>query len=164
MFARALAGLMGGLVIAAASTDKAAGQVSGHVVLGSGPIGLSVVFGQRADRVVAVQGRVRGAPVPVRYRPGMSLQELEYYRERIDFEYEQYRRMSADDAYYNFGWSRAQLRDYVEWLRDERRFLRDEQKRLRKVYRAEQRYFDRYDRDRNPRGRGRGVARGNPHR
>ncbi|MDH3208423.1 MAG: hypothetical protein OEO79_17610 [Gemmatimonadota bacterium] len=164
MFSRALAGLMGGLVIAAASTDKAAGQVSGHVVLGSGPIGLSVVFGQQADRVVQYRGRVGRAPLPVRYRPGMSLQELEYYQQHIDYEYELYRRMRAEDAYYNLGWNRDQLRDYVRWLGDERRFLRDEHKRLRKLYRDQQRYFDRYERDRHPRGRGRGVARGNPHR
>jgi hypothetical protein len=159
MFAKTVVGVVSGMVIAAAPTIPAAAQVSGHVVLGGGPIGLSVVFGPQATRVVEPRVHVRyEAPAPVRYRAGMSLRELEYYLERIDFEYELYRRMRPDEARYRFGWSRDQLRDYVRWLRDERNFLRDEQKRLLRSQRFDPRDFG------HPRGRGRGLARGNPHR
>lgn len=153
MFARMLTAMVGGVMIAAGGATQAVGQVSGRVVLAGGPIGVSVVFGPDAPRPVAYRRVVRrDVPAPVRYRRGMTLRELEHYLERIEYEYDLYRRMHPDDAYYNFGWTRGQLRDYVRWLRDERRFLRDEHKRLRKLYRAERRYFD-GRRDRGFRGR-----------
>jgi hypothetical protein len=129
--------------------------VGGQVVLVGGPIGVSVVFGPEVARTVEPRRWVRyDSPPPVRYRRGMALAELDYYRERIEYEYDLYRRMRADDAYFHLGWTRGQLRDYVQWLRQERKFLRDEHKRLSRLY----------DHDFGGRGRGRGVARGNPHR
>lgn len=154
-------------MMVAGALPASAQQVSGRVVLAGGPIGVSVVFGpERARRVEYRQRTARvvryDAPVPVRYRRGMSFYELERYLQHIEYEYDLYRRMHPSDAYYYFGWSRDELRDYVRWLRDERRFLRDEHKRLTRVYRIGYRDFD--DRGRGFPGRGRGVARGNPHR
>lgn len=171
MLTRTMVGLMGVVVFAAAGADQARAQVSGRVVLGSGPIGVSVVFGPEAARRVEHRRRVTRvvryeAPVPVRYRRGMSLAELVLYQDWIEREYDLYRHMHPDDAYYYFGWSRHELRDYVRWLRDERHFLRDEHKRLERLYRAEYRYYDDHPGRGRGRGhgRGRGVARGNPHR
>ncbi|MGD8870754.1 MAG: hypothetical protein PVJ80_04155 [Gemmatimonadota bacterium] len=174
MLKRTAFGLMGVVIFGAAGAAPARAQVSGRVVLASGPIGVSVVFGSEGARRVEHRRRVARvvryeAPVPVRYRRGMSLAELELYRGWIEREYDVYRHMHPDDAYYYFGWSRGELRDYVRWLRDERHFLRDEHKRLERLYRAQYRYDDRPGHGHGNgkgrgRGRGRGVARGNPHR
>ena len=93
----------------------------------------------------------------------MSLWELERYLERIELEYDYFRRMDARDAYYEYGWSRHELRDYVRFLRDERRALRRERDRLYELYRYERRGVDRPGRG-NGRGRGKGLGRGRGHR
>jgi hypothetical protein len=117
-------------VAAVVGASPAEAQVSGRVVFADGPIGVSIVFGDRPERVVVPARVVRRAAIPARYRAGMSLYQLDLYLERIEHEYDYYRRMHPHDAYIYHGWSPGELRAYVRWLKDERRFLRDERRRL----------------------------------
>jgi len=101
----------------------------------------------------------RSAPA-VRYRPGMTLRQLDLYLAHIEYEYDVYGHMHPHEAR-RLGWSVPELRHYVHWLRDERRWLRDERARLTRDFGYWDR--DRYDdrRDEPPRrGRGRGHGRG----
>jgi len=159
MSARALWAVMGGMVLmATVLVTPADAQLSGRVVLREGPIAVDVVFGPQYGTTRQDQRVIRReAPAPARYREGMSLFELERYLERIEYEYDTYRRMDSRDAYYYLGWTRDQLRDYVHFLRDERGRLRAEKRRVERLVRAEQRRFERPGRGRG-RGRGRGLA------
>jgi hypothetical protein len=140
-------------VAAVVGVDRRMRRSSGRVVFADGPIGVSIVFGDRHERVVVPTRVVRRAALPARYRPGMSLYQLDLYLERIEREYDYYRRMHPRDAYIHHGWSPRELRAYVRWLKDERRFLRDERRRLERGMRGWER--DR-DRDWGDDGRGRG--------
>jgi hypothetical protein len=135
-------------VAAVVGAAPAQAQVSGRVVFADGPIGVSIVFGDRYDRVVVPARVVRRPALPARYRVGMSLRELDLYLARIEREYDYYRRMHPRDAYFHHGWSPSELRAYVRWLRDERRFLRDERRQLERALRG-------WERDGRGRGRGR---------
>ena len=154
MFRRALPGLAVGLALGASGVTPIEAQFSGRIIVNEAPIAVDVVFGPgyRAVGHVA-SGPRRRASAPVRYRVGMSMWELERYLDRIEYEYDLYRRMNWRDARYRLGWTREQLRDYVRFLRDERKFLRAEQRRLQRLYRAE------LHRDQHP-GRGRAHGRG----
>ena len=154
---RAWSGLMGAALMMALAGAPVAAQVSGRVVLREGPIAVDVVFGQRYEAVRHHRPVRRVAPLPVRYRAGMSLWQLERYLERIELEYDLFRRMDPRDAYYDYGWTRRELRAYVRFLRDERSFLRAERDRLYWLHRAE-RY--RLERPGGGPGRGRGLALG----
>lgn len=121
-------------------------QVSGRVVFADGPVGVSIVFGDRPARVAVPARVLRRVVAPARYRPGMSLYELDLYLERIEREYDFYHGMHPRDAYYRHGWGARELQAYVHWLKGERRFLRDERRRLERELR---------DRDRRGRGHGR---------
>ena len=148
----------------------AAAQISGRVVLREGPIGVEVVFGQQPRVVVGVhrgpRGRVVESRQPARYQPGMSLVELERYLYWVEVEYDTFKHMDEDEAWYRLGWTERQLDDHVDWLKDERKFLKKEHKRLRRLIRdrgRDDRYGewrgDRDDDDRRQRGR-RGGGRG----
>lgn len=156
MFARTLAGLAGGALAALMGTSPASAQVSGRVVLDEGPIAVDIVFGPRRDAVIRHPRVVRRVePEIVRYRPGMSLWQLERYLDRIEYEYSLYGHMSPVRAAYELGWSRAQLHTYVRWLKDERRFLRAERARLERLQRVGHRVGHRV-----PPGHARGHAKG----
>jgi len=149
--------VMGMAALAAGLASPAEAQVSGRLVFADGPIGVSLVFGERPAPVV-LPGRVAYRPAPpLRYGRGMSLRQLDLYLARIEHEYALYRRMHPHEAR-RLGWSVSELRHYVRWLRDERSWLREERARLTGGY-------DRWDRDwddgdwggdRPGRGRGRG--------
>ena len=156
MSTRALFDLMGGMVISGVVVTSVEAQVSGRVVFQDGPIAVDVVFGARHPTAVEAPRAVRRpVAVPVRYRAGMSLVELDRYLERIELEYDVFRHMGSREAWYRFGWTRDQLRSYVRFLRDERRFLRAERERLLATYHAPA------PRDEHPgRGHGRGQGKG----
>ena len=148
--------VLGTALLAAGLAGPVGAQVSGRVVLATGPVRASVVFVGR-PAPVAPSARVvyRSADV-VRYRPGMSLRQLDLYLARIEHEYAFYRNMHPHEAR-RLGWSVPELRHYVRWLRDERRWLREERDRLTRDFR----YWDRvgdddWGDDRPGRGRGRG--------
>jgi hypothetical protein len=147
------------VVIVSLSVAPAEAQLSGRVVLREGPIAVDVVFGPRYEPTRRYRPVRRAAPAPVRYRVGMSLWELDRYFERIDLEYDLFRRMDPRDAFYDYGWTRHQLRDYVRFLRNERSFLRAERERLYRLHRAGQYRIERPGRGQG-RGRGRGLALG----
>ncbi len=123
-------------LLSVAATPVAA-QVRGRVVVDEWPIAVDIVFGTPRATVVR-RPRVVRRPEPeiVRYRPGMSLWQLERYLDRIEYEYDLYGRMSAERAAYELGWTHAQLHEYVRWLGNERRFLRAEHSRLERLERA----------------------------
>lgn len=127
---------------------EVAAQISGRVVLREGPIRVDVVLGQRPRVVVganrAPRGRVIEHRAPARYELGMSLYELERYLEWVEVEYDTFKHMDEDEAWYRLGWTERQLEDHVDWLKDERKYLKKERKRLRKLLRDRGRY-DRYD-------------------
>lgn len=154
MTTRALSVLAMGVALGVTPVDA---QLSGRVVLREGPIAVDIVFGPRHTPVAHRRVVRREARVPVRYHAGMSLRELERYLDRIELEYRLFRRMDPRDAYYDYGWSREHLRDYVSFLRDERRFLRAERDRLYGLHRP-----DRHRVEHPGRGWGRGRGRGGP--
>ena len=154
MFAKTLTGLTMVLGMGLLGTTPVEGQLRGRVVLHEGPIAVDVVFGPQYRQTRARPVR-RIEPVPVRYRVGMTLRELDHYLDRIEYEYDLYRRMSAREARFRLGWSRSELRSYVRFLRNERRFLRDERRRLEREWRADAWRFERP---------GRGQGRGRGHR
>jgi len=147
--------VLGAAVAAAGLAGSAAAQVSARVVFVAPPVGVDVVVGRPAPVVLPTRVAHRPARV-VRYRPGMSLRELDLHLARIEYEYDLYRRMHPHEAR-RLGWSVPELRHYVRWLRDERRWLRDERARLTRDFRSWDRDWrdDRRD-DRPGRGRGRG--------
>ena len=159
MFGRALLVPMGMVAIAAMAATPLDGQLSGRVVLREGPIAVDVVFGPRHARTERYRVVHREVHVPVRYRAGMSVWELERYLERIEYEYEYFRQLHPRDAYYEYGWTRDELRSYVRFLRDERRFLRAERERLYELHRADRDRWERPGRG-GGRGRGEGLGRG----
>lgn len=148
---------LGAAAMVAGLAGRVEAQVSGRVVFADGPIGVSVVFGERPAPVV-LPGRVvyRSAPV-ARYRAGMTLRQLDLYLARIEYEYDFYRKMHPREAR-RLGWSVPELRHHVRWLKDERRWLREERARLTRDYGAYGWDGDRddWDDDRSRRGRGRG--------
>lgn len=151
--------VLGVVALALGLGGSAEAQVSGRVVFADGPIGLSIVFGDRPATVALPVRVARRAPRPVVYRPGMSLRQLDLYLARIDYEYGLYRKMHPHEAR-RLGWSVPELRAYVRWLRDERSWLREERRLLERGpygYGWERDRDD--DRDRPGRGRGRGGGR-----
>lgn len=151
--------VMGMAALAAGFASSAEAQVSGRVVFSEGPIGVSVVFGQRPAPVVLPSRVVYRSPQPARYRSGMSLRQLDAYLSRIEYEYDLYRRMHPHEAR-RLGWSVPELRHYVKWLRDERRWLREERARMTRGYYVYDRDWDDDDWDDDRPGRGRGRGRG----
>lgn len=155
--------VLGIVALALGFAGPAEAQVSGRVVLSDGPIGLSVVFGNRHPAVALPGQVVRYPPPPVVYRRGMTLRQLDLYLARIDYEYGLYRKMHPHEAR-RLGWSVPELRAYVRWLKDERRWLREERRLLeRGLYGVDYRWERDWDRDwdgdrddRPGRGRGRG--------
>lgn len=154
MITRASTGLAAAITIVALGATPTEAQLSGRVVVRDGPIAVDVVFGPEYRAAGHDRPEHRGAYLPVRYRRGMSLWALERYLDRIEYEYRLFRQMDPRDAYYAYGWSSEQLRDYVRFLRDERRFLRAEREWLRRPHR-----FDR-DRPGHPGRGGGGRGRG----
>ena len=151
--------VLGAAVAAVGLVGSAEAQVSARVVFVAPPLGVDVVVGRPAPVVLPTRVAYRPARV-VRYRPGMSLRELDLYIARIEYEYDLYRKMHPHEAR-RLGWSVPELRHYVRWLRDERRWLHDERARLTRDFRSWDRGW-RDDRrgdwrdDRPGRGRGRG--------
>jgi hypothetical protein len=145
-----------GLTVALAGSAEA--QVSGRVVYADGPIGLSIVFGDRPAAATVPARVVHYAPRPAIYRRGMTLRHLDLYLARIEHEYDFYRKMHPHEAR-RLGWSMPELRAYVRWLRDERRWLREERRRFERGYYGWERDWDR-DQGRDRPGRGRGGGRG----
>jgi hypothetical protein len=134
------------------AASRANAQVSGHVVLADGPVGVSIVFGHRPAPVVLPARVVHRSAVPVRYRSGMTLRQLDVHLSRIEYEYDLYRKMHPHEAR-RLGWSVPELRAYVRWLKDERSWLREERSRLLRGPYG-------WDRDDHRPGNGRGRGRG----
>jgi len=148
--------LLGTALLAAGFAGPVGAQVSGRVVLATGPVGASVVFGGRPAPVAPSARVVYPSAHVARYRPGMSLRQLDIYIARIEREYDFYRNMRPHEAR-RLGWSVPELRHYVRWLRDERRWLREERDRLTRDFRYWDRVgYDDWGDDRPGRGRGRG--------
>ena len=151
--------VLGVAAVALGLAGSAQAQVSGRVVLADGPIGLSIVFGER-PATVAVPVRVsRYAARPVVYRRGMTLRQLDVYLARIEHEYDFYRRMHPHEARRQ-GWSMPELRAYVRWLRDERSWLREERRLLERGFYGSGWEWDGRDWEDDRPGRGRGRGRG----
>ena len=150
--------VLGVVALAMGLAGSAEAQVSGRVVFADGPIGVSIVFGDRPATVAVPARVVRHAPRPVIYRRGMTLRQLDLYLARIEYEYDYYRKMHPHEAR-RLGWSVPDLRAYVRWLRDERKWLREERRFLERGYYGWERDWD-WDDDRPGRGRGRGGGRG----
>ena len=148
--------VLGLVALASGLAASAEAQVSGRVVFADGPIGLSIVFGDRPVALAVPARVVRHTAAPVRYRPGMSLRQLDLYLARIEYEYDYYRKMHPREAR-RLGWSMPELRAYVRWLKDERRWLREERRVLERGFYGWERDWD--DDDRPGRGRGRGRGR-----
>ena len=151
--------VLGMVALALGFAGSAEAQVSGRVVFADGPIGFSIVFGDRPATVVVPVRTVRPAPRAVVYRRGMTLRQLDLYLARIEYEYDLYRKMHPREAR-RLGWTMPELRAYVRWLKDERRWLRDERRRLERGYYGWERDWEDWDRDndrdRPGQGRGRG--------
>jgi hypothetical protein len=128
--------VLGAAVAAAAGlVGTAEAQPSRQVVFVDPPVGVGVFVVGRPAPVVLPPRVAYHAPRVVRYRPGMSLRQLDVYLARIEHEYDVYRKMHPHEAR-RLGWSVPELRHYVRWLRDERRWLRDERVRLTRGYRT----------------------------
>jgi hypothetical protein len=146
--------VLGVAALALGLAGAAEAQVSGGVVFAPGPIGLSIVFGDRPAGVLVPARAIRHAAWPAVYRRGMSLRQLDLYLARIEHEYGFYRKMHPHEAR-RLGWSVPELRAYVRWLEGERRWLREERRMLERGLHGWERDWDDDDR-RSGRGRGRG--------
>ncbi|MDX1648028.1 MAG: hypothetical protein R3304_12850, partial [Longimicrobiales bacterium] len=104
-------GILIGVAVWMATATAVEAQVSGRIILEEGPIGVDIVFGPQPSVVVEYGRRphvVRRGHYeprrPPRYRPGMSLGELERYMTWIESEYRYFRGLHPVDAWELFGW------------------------------------------------------------